>query len=79
MDLNLHVSEGHSEGQGQMESNFSAACQSFVKYVEMQTSSSEFYHWLVPTFLYYHRIVSVILQPLHLGMAWKGQTAFIME
>lgn len=33
------VYEGHSEGHGQMESNFSLACQSFVKYFELQTSN----------------------------------------
>lgn len=39
----------------------------------------EFYYWLVPTFLYYHHSVSVILKPSRLGMAWKGQVAFIKE
>lgn len=66
MDLNLHAYEGHSEGQGQKESNFSTDGQSFIKYVGMLTNSDflRIFFFIGATFLYCLYSVSVNLWPL---------------
>lgn len=63
------VYKGHREGHGQMESNSSLDCQSFVKYFGLQTNNyvNVIYVWLELILLRYHDTLrnSVFLQSWH--------------